>query len=127
VTDNAPLVLISFGLDFLALTPAELAQARDLARALLGPGWGAERGPQAATQSPEPLLAASQISEVTGIPGPWFLEQARLGQIPHIKFGKYSRFRLSEVVQHGAVTPPVTPAGKWTCCSGVLKRLKVQS
>ena len=54
--------------------------------------------------APEPLLTGEQISEVTGIPGPWFLEQARLGQLPHIKLGKYSRFRLSEVVQHGAVT-----------------------
>ena len=95
------LVLIPLGAEFLALTPAELSKARERAREVLGPGWGADGGAQA---SPELLLTSEQISEVTGIPGPWFLEQARLGQIPHIKLGKYSRFRLSEVAQHGAVT-----------------------
>lgn len=64
-------------------------------------------------QSSEPLLTASQLSEVTTVPKPWFLGQARLGRIPHIKLGKYVRFKLSEVVQHGAVTPPAEPGGEW--------------
>lgn len=83
MTDNAPLVLISFGLEFLALTPAELAQARDRARAVLGAGWAGDRAAAASTQSPEKLLTALEIAEATpGIPSTWYLERARQGLIP---------------------------------------------
>lgn len=100
---SAPLVLLAFGPgEYIALEPAELAAARDRAREILG--QGPDNAAAATTQSSERLLTASEISSATGIPGPWFLEQARQGLIPHIKLGKYSRFRLSEVVQHGAVT-----------------------
>lgn len=42
--------------------------------------------------APEPLLTGKQISEVTGIPGPWFLEQARLGSDPSHKARKIHAF-----------------------------------
>ena len=100
------LVLVPCGLEFLALTPAELAQARDRAREALGAGWGADRGAAAVTQSPEELLTAQQMEAVTRIPAPWYLESARRREIPHVRLGRYPRFLLSKVVEHGLVTPP---------------------
>ena len=93
------LVLVPFGPgEFLALTPGELSQARDRAREILGAGAQAESSATATTQSPERLLTAEQMSEVTGVPAPWFLEQARCGKVPHHKLGKYVRFRFDEVL-----------------------------
>jgi hypothetical protein len=40
----------------------------------------------------------------TGIPASWFLEQARKGRIPHIRAGKYVRFKLGEVLDYLKVT-----------------------
>jgi predicted DNA-binding transcriptional regulator AlpA len=95
------LVLVPFGDRVLGLTVQEFEAARERGLALVGstaaaaPPLGAE---------PERLLTAEQLSEVTGIPGPWFLERARQGQIPHARLGKYIRFRLSEIARHGAVS-----------------------
>ena len=57
---SAPLVLIPLGAEFLALTPAELAQARERALAILGGGWAGDRAAAAAAQSPEELLRPSR-------------------------------------------------------------------
>ncbi len=97
---NEPLMLIPFGPgDYLALSPTELAHARDRAREILGAGWAGDRAAAATTQSPDPLLTAEQISEATGVQAAWFLEQARRGEIPHVRLGKYRRFVLGEVVE----------------------------
>jgi hypothetical protein len=67
------------------------------------------------TNGSEPLLTAEEIAAVTpGIPSAWYLAHARQGQIPYVKLGRYIRFQLGKIVEHGAVTPPVTAAGKWT-------------
>lgn len=83
--------------ELLALTPMELAQARDRARAVLGPGWGADRGATATTQSPEKLHTAEAMEGLTSVPSTWFLEAARRGDIPHHRLGRYVRFDLAEV------------------------------
>ena len=93
------LYVLTFGEATLVFTAEEFEAGLERGRVLTLTGSTA-----APTAAPEKLLTAEQISEVTGVPGPWFLEQARLGHIPHVKLGKYSRFRLSEIVQHGAVT-----------------------
>jgi hypothetical protein len=106
------LVLLPLGPgEFLALTPADLAQARDRAREVLGPGPAGDRGTPATTH--EPLLTASEISTATGIPAPWYLESARRREIPHVRLGRYPRFQLSKVVEHGLVTPPAEPGSQW--------------
>jgi len=38
------------------------------------------------------------MNKETGIPRTWFLEQARQNKIPHLRAGKYVRFKLSEVI-----------------------------
>ena len=65
---SAPLVLIPLGAEFLALTPAELAQARERALAILGGGWAGDRAAAAAAQSPEELLTAQQMEAATQDP-----------------------------------------------------------
>lgn len=45
------------------------------------------------------LLDAKGMSESTGIPQTWFLEQARQKKIPCIRGGKYVRFNKSEILK----------------------------
>jgi hypothetical protein len=93
------LVIIPLGPgEFLALTPAELAQARDRARAVLGAGWAGSNVAAVTTQSPEKLCTAKEMEGLTGVPGTWFLETARGGAVPHHKLGKYVRFQIAEVL-----------------------------
>jgi hypothetical protein len=105
------LLLVPFGNQCLALTSDQFHEALERGRALVG---STATAPPSNGGEPERLLTTSEISEVTGIPGPWFQVQARLGLIPHVKLGKYVRFRFGEVVEHGAVTPPAEAGGKWT-------------
>jgi hypothetical protein len=84
--------------DFIALSQDQLQQARALARHIVPPAGAA--APQLALQ--EPLLSADQMEERTMIPASWFLEQARRDAIPHVRLGKYVRFRLSEVHAAGS-------------------------
>jgi hypothetical protein len=90
-------VLVPFGPEFLALTPVELAQARDRVREILGPGWGADRAAAATAQSPEKLHTAETMEGLTGVKAAWFLEAARAGAVPHYKVGRYVRFNFAEV------------------------------
>lgn len=95
---SEPVVIIPLGSgEFLAFTLAELAQARDRAKEVLGPRWEADRGAAATTQSPENLLTAEAMEERTGVRAAWFLEAARAGTVPHYKVGRYIRFAFAEV------------------------------
>jgi hypothetical protein len=47
--------------------------------------------------APQKLLTAEQMAEATGTPASWFLSQARIDAIPHVKLGKYVRFDLAAV------------------------------
>lgn len=88
-----PVVLIPLaGGDYLALTQAQFAEARALGKQLAG-----DAQPAASEERAEPLSTAEQIEELTKIPASWFLEQARKGAVPHVRLGKYVRFRFSEV------------------------------
>ena len=79
-----------------------------------GAGGQENRAAAAASQSPEELLTSQQMEAVTQIPSGWYLESARRREIPFVKLGRYPRFLLSKVVEHGAVTPPTGPGDKWT-------------
>ena len=79
--------------DFLALSKDQLEEARALAQRML------PRDGETASELPlaEPLMTAEEMEKRTAIPASWFLEQARKDAIPHVRLGKYVRFRLSEV------------------------------
>ncbi len=85
-------ILIPFGNRCLALTQDELATALARGQEILS--W-----PSADEVVVEDkILDAEGVHELTGIPASWFLEQARQGNIPHLRAGKYVRFRLREVL-----------------------------
>jgi hypothetical protein len=81
--------------EFLALSQDAFAEARALGQRMAGRS-PAVRG-DAASITDEPLLTAEQMEERTSIPATWFLEQARKEALPHIRAGKYVRFRFSEL------------------------------
>lgn len=47
--------------------------------------------------SDEPLLDADQLGTLLGIPSTWIEQKAREGVIPSLEFGRWRRYRRSEV------------------------------
>lgn len=45
----------------------------------------------------EGLLGIDELSQFLGVPKSWIYERTRKGEIPHIKLGKYLRFKTSEI------------------------------
>ena len=45
----------------------------------------------------EPYRDIKEVERFTGLPRSWLYAKAAAGEIPHLKLGKYLRFRLSEV------------------------------
>jgi excisionase family DNA binding protein len=45
----------------------------------------------------ERLLTAAELAERLNVPPGWPLEQARAGNIPHLRLGRYVRFEWGEV------------------------------
>lgn len=41
----------------------------------------------------EPLLDATQVAELLGVPKSWVYAEARAGRIPHVPIGRYRRFK----------------------------------
>ena len=60
------------------------------------------------------LLTAEEIAERLGVKTQWVWAQARAGRIPHVRLGRYQRFRESAVeawvcgleAESTAATPP---------------------
>jgi excisionase family DNA binding protein len=44
------------------------------------------------------LLTAREVAELLNVPATWPLEQAREGRIPHVRLGRYVRFRREAVL-----------------------------
>jgi excisionase family DNA binding protein len=62
------------------------------------------------------LLTADEIAERLGMKTEWVWAQARAGRIPHVRLGRYRRFRESAVeawlrdLETGGTTAAPTPA-----------------
>jgi len=93
-------ILIPFGTHVLALSLHEFQTALTKGQALIG---GAT--PEPVPAGGEPLLDAEGAHQHTAIPASWFLEAARRGDIPHIRAGKYVRFRMADVLYALEVRP----------------------
>lgn len=53
-----------------------------------------------ARTEPEKLLAVREVAELLSVPPSWIYERTRrrgATRLPHLKVGKYVRFRLSDV------------------------------
>lgn len=93
----SPLVLVILPAgDFLALSQTEFAEARALGDHIATPVQA-----QADRPRDEPLLTAEQMEARTSIPATWFLEQARKDAVPHVRLGKYVRFRFGDEAAAG--------------------------
>lgn len=87
-------VLLSFAGQWLGLSPEQFREALARGAELTGPppSTGTPESP------PERILDADGMAAATQIPASWFLEQARRGKVPHVRAGKYVRFRLNETL-----------------------------
>src|SRR3972149_8492282 len=94
------LILIPCGNIFLALSQESFKKAVTLGQEVLG----IVQEPSGINETVN-LLDAEEAGKAAGIPASWFLEAARQDKIPHIKMGKYVRFRLSDVLQALEVRP----------------------
>lgn len=75
-----------------------LALDGDAYRAALAEGsklGAAPKAPGAVTD--EPLMDADQLAALLNIPASWIEQKAREGVIPSLEFGRWRRFRRSEV------------------------------
>lgn len=94
------IVLIPFGNEFVAMTREAFQEGIEKGRHITG----ATASPENTKPIPK-LLDADQACELTGVPASWFLEAARQDRIPHLKMGKYVRFKMSDVYDALAVRP----------------------
>lgn len=97
------LVLVPFGENMLAFTLDQFTEALERGRSLVPSPAQPET-----TKADDRILDAQGMEEVTGIPSSWFLEQARRGEIPHLRAGKYRRFVVREVLEAIATRRPIT-------------------
>lgn len=44
-----------------------------------------------------PLLTAVQAAELLSVPPSWLMAQARARKVPHVRLGRYVRFREDEL------------------------------
>lgn len=95
------LILIPFGNTFLALSQEEFKKAFVLGQEIVGI---TQTLPQMSTEDNR-LLDAEEASKITGVPASWFEEKARQGKIPHIRFGKYPRFRMKDLIEAFEIRP----------------------
>lgn len=87
-------VVIPFGNDFIALSPEQFHEALERGRALVPSHAKSDTG-----QMDDRIVDAAGAAAITGVPESWFEERARRGDIPHLKFGKYVRFRIVDVLE----------------------------
>jgi excisionase family DNA binding protein len=75
-----------------------LALEADVYRAALEEGAKLCAAPVTSRDAPgEPLLDAEQLAVVLAIPSSWLEQKAREGGIPSYEFGRWRRFKRSEV------------------------------
>lgn len=92
--EQPTMVLVPFGTNLLAMSAEQFQEALERGRSLAPSSAQPEM-----TTTDDRIVDADGAASETGVPATWFLEQARRNTIPHLKFGKYVRFRLSEVLE----------------------------
>jgi excisionase family DNA binding protein len=69
-----------------AVRPSQPSSARDLVRGRMGGGGDAGK-----------LLTAEEVADRLDVGVKWVWAQARAGLIPHVKLGRYKRFRSEAI------------------------------
>lgn len=44
-----------------------------------------------------PLLTADEVAEILSVQTSWVYQETRAGRIPHVKLGRYSRYRREAI------------------------------
>jgi hypothetical protein len=94
-------ILILFRDEFLALSPEQFHAALELGRALMP-----THTKPSTCHADYRIVDAAGAAAITGVPESWFEERARRGDIPHLKFGKYVRFRIVDVLEAASFRKP---------------------
>jgi excisionase family DNA binding protein len=71
--------------------------ARALDRAAHHPPRNEGRGVMSEQANPARLLTAEDVAERLGVGVKWVWAQARAGNIPHVRLGRYQRFRSEAI------------------------------
>lgn len=95
------LILLPLGPYCLALSREEFEKAIKLGSEIVG----TVKTETTIADTQDKLYTADQIAEMTQIPISWFLEQARQGKIPHVRAGKYVRFRMKDLIEALEIRP----------------------
>ncbi len=86
-------MVVPFAGAVLALEDAEFEAAIERGRKLVpSPSTTQATGPMQ-------IVDAAGAEAATGVPASWWLEAARRGDAPHLRFGKYVRFDLAEAIE----------------------------
>lgn len=93
--EQPTMVLVPFGTNLLAMSAEQFQEALERGRTLAP----SSAQPETMKTEDNRIVDADGAASETGVPATWFLEQARRNTIPHLKFGKYVRFRLSAVLE----------------------------
>ncbi len=70
----------------------------------------AAAAPSPTNSAAEPLLAADQAAAQMNVTARWLEDSARAGIIPHVKLGRFIRFRVSEIAAHCRVEGAPMPS-----------------
>jgi excisionase family DNA binding protein len=75
-----------------------LAMDREVFEQALAAGASISAAPAGShAASDEPLMSSDQLAAALGVPVSWIDQKAREGVIPSLEFGRWRRFRRSEV------------------------------
>jgi excisionase family DNA binding protein len=50
--------------------------------------------------APDRLLTAAEVAEVLAVPERWVREHTRNGHLPHVRLGRYRRYRSEAVLAY---------------------------
>jgi excisionase family DNA binding protein len=85
---------------WLALPPDVFNEALEAGAQLMGATRPSAAATAAASSAAEPLLDAEELSAALHVPVTWIEQAARELRIPSIEFGRWRRFKRSEVEAH---------------------------
>lgn len=97
MNESESIIFLPFGQSYLALTREQFEDAMARGRELVPLLPLTE-----ASEEDGRVIDADEAARIIGIPASWFLEQARQGKIHHLRFGKYVRFRLADLLTAAA-------------------------
>jgi hypothetical protein len=103
-----------------------LALDRETFAAALAAGTELMAAPSPAAGPAEPLVDADQAGAQLNVTARWLEASARAGIIPHVKLGRFIRFRVSEIAAHCRVEGAPMPGSTDSSSVSPIRRLSRQ-